>query len=77
MIAAFEVGKTYSTRSMCDYDTIYKWKVEARTPHFLTISGSNIRGTKKVGVRVYAGAERTSPLGSYSMCPVINAKDTA
>lgn len=71
MTATFEVGKTYWTRSLCDYDTIYKFTIMKRTDKTVTV---NIRGdilTKRL--RIYEGVEKFNPFGTYSMCPIIHA----
>ena len=67
----FETGKTYSTRSICDYDCIFSFEVIARTAKRLTLS---YRGkTSQRGVYIYNGIEQCKPMGTYSMCPVISA----
>lgn len=69
----FEVGKSYWTRSICDYDCIITIKVLARTAKFIT---AEVGGkTKRLGVKVcqYDNAERCDPWGRYSMSPVISA----
>ena len=67
----FIVGRTYRTRSACDYDCIFAWEVVARTEKQLTLSD---RGNIfKRGIRTYNGVETCRPLGTYSMCPVISA----
>lgn len=68
----FAIGKTYSTRSACDYDTIYSWTVVRRTAKQVILCdtfGDEVR----CGVYVYDGAEHCKPNGTYSMCPVISA----
>ncbi len=69
--AAFVVGETYTTRSACDYDCIYSFKIIARTEKTLTIEEHG--KTYKRGVRAYDGSERCSPHGRFSMSPVISA----
>lgn len=72
MTTTFEVGQTYSTRSICDYDCIFSFKVIARTAKQVTIE-SNTWGVKKRGIKIYDGVETCSPLGTYSMSPTIRA----
>jgi len=45
MIAQFEVGKTYSCRSICDYDFIFSFEVVKRTEKFVSLkdSGGKVR----------------------------------
>lgn len=65
----FEVGKTYWTRSLVDYDSISSFTILARTAKQIT---TTVRGeTVKRGVRVNDGVETFSPFGSYSMSPTI------
>lgn len=69
----FQVGKTYSTRSICDHDCIIAVTIEKRTAKTVT---ATVRGESKTfRVAEYDGAETIKPWGSYSMCPIIRAKD--
>lgn len=67
----FQAGKTYSTRSICDYDCIFSFEVISRTAKQLTLRQQG--KTFKRGVYSYDGIEHCKPSGSYSMCPVISA----
>lgn len=67
----FVENQTYSCRSACDYDTIFSWKVIARTAKQLTLEQHG--KTFKRGIYVYNGVENCRPSGSYSMAPVISA----
>jgi len=67
----FEIGKTYCTRSMCDYDTVYRYKIVARTAKTLTIE--QYGETSKRGIYMRDNVECCKPNGTYSMCPVIRA----
>lgn len=68
MTIAFETGKTYFTRSVCDHDTIFEITVKRRTAKTIwTECGKTLR------VNVYNGVEQVKPIGSYSMCPIIGA----
>lgn len=73
MSAKFEIGKTYSTRSACDWETIYSFTVKSRTAKRITIEDRHGR-VRTVGVQNYDGNETAKPLGTYSMCPVIRAE---
>lgn len=67
----FEIGKTYTTRSTCDWDTMFSWTVVKRTAKFITTDdGYEI---KRTGIKVWNGVESAMPYGNYSMCPVIRA----
>lgn len=69
----FEVGKTYSTRSICDYDCIFSFEIIGRTEKTVTLK-SDSRGTVRRKVRVGEdGVERLDPHGRYSMSPVLSA----
>ena len=72
MTTTFQIGKTYATRSLCDYDCIFSFTVVARTAKTITIE-SNAWGQVKRGIRTYDGVEVCKPLGSYSMSPTIHA----
>ena len=67
----FEVGKTYYTRSICDYDTIYAFEILRRTAQTVWVE---VRG-KVVARRlsVHDNAEAFRPFGSYSMAAIITA----
>jgi hypothetical protein len=69
---SFEVGATYTTRSICDGDIVFEYKVLARTKSFVTLErhGKAI-GKKKV--YMYDGRECCKPQGDYSMCPVLRS----
>ena len=38
----FKVGRTYRTRSICNYDCIVELTVMKRTPHFVTLKRTNL-----------------------------------
>ena len=64
----FEIGKTYFTRSICDYDCIIKITVAARTEKTIkTTDGKSFR------IKVWSDAEQISPWGRGSMMPIIDA----
>lgn len=67
----FIVGQTYSTRSACDWDTVFSWKIVARTAKQLTLE--QYGKTCKRGIYIYDGIENCRPCGSYSMAPIISA----
>jgi len=70
-MSKFEVGKTYSTRSVCDHECIFSFEVLKRTAKQLTLKYHN--EVFKRGIYLYNGVEHCKPLGSYSMCPIIEA----
>jgi hypothetical protein len=67
----FEVGKTYSCRSICDYDCIFSFEVIARTEKTVTIKSAGRTVRRKV--RLSDGVECIDPHGRYSMSPVLFA----
>jgi hypothetical protein len=71
MTTQFQVGKTYETRSIADYDTIFSFKILARTAKTALIT--NRGAPVKRGIYVYEGVEQIRPYGTYSMCPIISA----
>jgi hypothetical protein len=68
---AFEAGKTYSTRSLCDYDCIFRFSIVRRTAKTITFTYHGQEQTR--GVRIRDGVERCLPLGRFSMAPTITA----
>lgn len=71
----FEVGQTYSCRSICDHNCIWSFTVIKRTARFITIQDKSGK-ISRVGVRTWGNAEQAFPLGQYSMAPSIYADDT-
>jgi hypothetical protein len=64
----FVVGKTYTTRSICDYDCIISVTVASRTAKTIkTADGKALR----IGER--EGVEFVKPWGSYSMAPIVTS----
>lgn len=75
-ISKFQVGKSYSCRSLCDHNCIFTFEVVARTPQFVTIKAPIVRGGQAARkVRVLGTAEQLDPLGRYSMSPVLSASN--
>ena len=71
----FEVGKSYATRSICDYDCIHSFEILARTDKSVTVK---VHGkTVRRGLRTYDGEECFSPFGRYSMSATIFANEHA
>ena len=71
MTNQFQVGRTYSTRSICDYNCVHSFMILARTAKSVTVkvSGKTVRR----GLSIYDGVEQFKPFGSYSMAAVISA----
>jgi hypothetical protein len=64
----FQPNTTYSTRSICDYDTIISVRIAKRTAKTVT----DIDG-KRYGIKVWDGVEQIMPWGRFSMAPTISA----
>lgn len=74
----FEIGKTYYTRSACDHDCVFSFKVVARTEKTITLESIMWNdGAKKCRVIPHLSeennAETLRPLGNYSMAPSVSA----
>jgi hypothetical protein len=71
MTTQFQVGRTYSTRSICDHDTIFSFEILGRTAKtvIVKVCGKDV----KRGIRVYDGCEQFKPFSTYSMCAIIRA----
>lgn len=67
----FEVGKTYSTRSIGDANCIITVTIASRTDKTVTTTDG-----KKFRPTVYDGSECLHPWGKYSMSPIVRANDT-
>ncbi len=70
-MSKFEIGKTYSTRSVCDCECIFSFEVLKRTAKQLTLKHGN--EIFKRGVYLYNSVEHCRPMGYFSMCPIIEA----
>lgn len=73
---AFEVGQTYYSRSMCDYDCIFTVKVLARNGSKLTIENWDGKTIKKMAKKDENGVEFFAD-GRYSMAPIFRANKKA
>ncbi len=67
----FTVGQTYSTRFICDHNSIYTCKVVSRTAKTVVIEDH--AGTRRCKIHEYDGSETIFPKGKYSMCLTIKA----
>lgn len=71
----FEIGKTYSMRSICDHECEWTYTVIARTAQTITISDGREEKRCRVckGISEMNGQEIIFPLGQYSMAPRLRA----
>jgi len=69
----FQVGQTYSTRSICDHECIFSFTILARTAKQITtvVSGKTVK--RGLATNWAGTAESFKPFGSYSMAAVIDA----
>lgn len=73
----FEIGKTYSTRSICNQNCIWSFTVIKRTPQTITaIDSDDNEKTYRICKKIseYRKAESFKPFGDYSMAPTISAE---
>ena len=74
----FEVGKTYSCRSLCDYECIWRFTVIGRTGKTVVVTEEGKAEAKSLRINAklseHNGAETVFPLGRYSMAPTLVAK---
>lgn len=68
---SFQVGNTYTSRSIGDHDCIIAVTILKRTAK--TVSAKALGNVKNFRIFEYDGAECIRPWGSYSMSPVIRA----
>ena len=67
----FQIGRSYSTRSIGDIDCVYSYEILSRSQATVTISIEGKEVKRRVAVR--EGVETFYPMGKYSMAPVIRA----
>lgn len=77
---AFEVGKIYATRSICDWDCIYRFLVTKRTATSVWVVACNHEGkpwnedpVTRRSIKVWSGVETIKPHGTYSMSATLSA----
>lgn len=71
----FEVGKTYSMRSICDSNCVWTYTVTKRTAQTVTLFDGKKTITRRISKAhsEFRGAETVYPLGQYSMAPSLTA----
>jgi hypothetical protein len=68
----FKTGETYETRSVCDHNCIFRFKILRRTAKSVWV---NVHGEKaRRLIEVYDGKETFYPFGKYSMAAIISAR---
>ena len=68
----FIVGQEYSTRSACDYNCIFRFRVTKRTEKSIWIAEHD-DAPRMRRVEIYDGMETIYPYGKYSMAPILRA----
>jgi len=84
-ITKFEVGQTYEMCSVCNYDSVWTYRVVKRTKYMVTLQqivngadrGETTRHRIDKKMSEYFGSERVMPTGSYSMAPILTAEKVA
>jgi hypothetical protein len=71
MTIKFEVGKSYATRSMVDYDSWFRVTIVGRTKCTVKLRREGRENIQTCQPRPNNGIETIKPWGNYSMCPVI------
>ena len=71
----FKVGKTYNMRSICDDECIWYCEIISRTAKFVTMKVSGYRDPIRAIVGELNLGEICSPLGHYSMSPLLRAEN--
>jgi hypothetical protein len=74
MTTQFQVGRTYSIRSICDYECVYSFTILSRTAKTISVSVRGAIVRRKVGIDE-KGIEYFMPYGSYSLAPCVGADD--
>ncbi len=74
----FEVGTTYSCRSICDYECVWSFTVIGRTGKTIVVMQEGKAEAKSLRINAKLSerneAETVFPLGRYSMAPTLVAK---
>lgn len=71
----FEIGKTYTMRSICDHNCIWSYTVIDRTAQTITITdGEKVQKCRiNKAASEYCNEETVYPCGRYSMAPSLHA----
>lgn len=68
----FQVGTAYFCRSVCNYDSVWTFKIASRTAKMIkTECGKSLR--IHAPLTAMNNAETVFPLGRYSMAPILSA----
>lgn len=70
-MTTFVPGQKLATRSMANYDCVFRFTVISRTAKFVTLDDGY--DTYRVKIKIWDNAEVCMPYGMYSMAPVLVA----
>jgi len=73
MDTRFFINNTYSTRSSCNHECVYTFKIIKRTEKSVWIIEVGEKEIIRRKVIMYEGIETIYPLGKYSMAPILRA----
>ena len=73
MNTRFFINNTYSTRSSCNHECVYTFKIIKRTEKNVWILEAGEKEIIRRKIIMYEGVETTYPLGKYSMAPILRA----
>lgn len=73
----FEVNEKYKCHSACDHNCVWIFEVIKRTAKQIVISDGEKEFRCKIHNEEYNKDEFVFPLGNYSMCPILRAKNIA
>jgi hypothetical protein len=73
-VKKFETGKKYFCRSICDHNCIWSFVIVKRTEKSIYFSEIGSAGVSRKSLRVWNGVECFSPMGVYSMSPIVTAE---
>ena len=67
----FKTGTTYSTRSICNHDCIFSFKILRRTAKSVWVKVDD--ETVRRAIEIWDNKETFYPFGKYSMASIISA----
>ena len=70
----FEVGSTYSMKSICDHNCVWFVKILKRSKCYLTVKISGTIQPVRCRIKHYISGEYIYPLGRYSMAPMLKSE---
>jgi hypothetical protein len=71
----FKPGQSYETRLISDYDSKLIFKIYRRTDKSVWIDAwpNKVKGPVRRTIKIFGGVETISPIGNYSMAPILSA----